>query len=70
MRTLVKRKPSTHYTVRLFSSMIPFDVRECFEVNQEINQLTRLVDVKMIFGLICYHVNHFDVNSLPETDHC
>ncbi len=39
MRTLVKRKPSTHYTVRLFSSMIYFDVREYFDVNQEINQI-------------------------------
>ena len=45
----------------LFSFMIYFDV----------NQLTRLVDVKMVIWIhfIYYHDNPIDVNSLPETDH-
>ena len=59
------------FTLGYFGSfrLLSFEyVKTYFDVNQDVNQLTDFVDVKII-GFIYHHVNPFDVNSLPKKDH-
>ena len=59
-------------TLRLVSSKNIkwyFGIRVNFDINQDVNQLMYLVDVKIrLFGFICYFVNPFHVSSLPKKE--
>ena len=46
-----------------------FGIRVNFDINQDVNQLMYLVDVKIrLFGFICYFVNPFHVSSLLKKE--